>query len=582
MEAGTPTGGVGATASSNVPVPPSDQAGDKTERVSRATALGTPGFALAVTPGPAPVLVKEVGGFELLTRLGEGGMGQVFKARQKSLDRVVALKVLTPRLAESTDYVKRFEHEARLAARLNHPSIVQVIEQGQDGLVRFIAFEFVDGPSLEHVLRERKKLTELEALEIARDMADALAYANEHGLVHRDVKPENILLTAKGVPKLADLGLAKMQGEHSTTQTGIVMGTPHYMAPEHALGDRDLDSRADLYSLGVVLYRCVTGQYPWLAETPLQLLTRNINEDIPDPRSVASDVSSNVATLIRGLTMRDRALRYPSPVAAFNEIESILNSGPALGPAPYIEAAKAAKGETQSTDASSARRSSSRRRAASGAYAAAPKPLDDSRPTRAPQRTVGRSATIGFLGIALGAAASFAYVAFYEKPGETPSPSPSSPQVVLESPSPAPSPTPEATPQATPTPEASPTPAPTPTPSPSPRPSPTPSPAGPPAWEKLPIEQWPENARVFDGHRWRRTEKGHVHGPKCGHWKRDKRWNIFSSDPREVDYYLTSEQKADEASGVYEVDGKLWYLPGHTHDSSCIHVKKDGRWILPP
>jgi serine/threonine protein kinase len=269
-------------------------------------------------PGPATGAdgkyhVKEVAGFELVGTLGEGGMGKVFKARQRSIDRLVALKVLTPKLSEDRDYVNRFEREAKAAGKLSHPHIVAVIDRGEDKTgpkpIRWIAFEFIDGTSLEGRIK-KGRLPEREALKIVRDIAEALRYSSEKGLIHRDVKPDNILLTADGTPKLADLGLAKFENDNTQlTQTGIVMGTPHYMAPEQALGERDLDVRADIYALGLVFYRCLTGELPWTATSALAVLTRHINEDCPDPRATVHDVSEPVVALLRRMTMRDRSAR---------------------------------------------------------------------------------------------------------------------------------------------------------------------------------------------------------------------------------------------------------------------------------
>ncbi|HZV01304.1 MAG TPA: serine/threonine-protein kinase, partial [Planctomycetota bacterium] len=261
-------------------------------------------------PGNTARHVKEVAGFELISRLGEGGMGQVFKARQRSIDRLVALKVLTPKLAEDKDYVERFEREAKAAGKLSHPNIVAVIDRGEDTTgpkaIRWIAFEFIDGSSLEGRIK-KGRLGEREATKIVRDIAEALRYAGEKGLIHRDVKPDNILLTSDGTPKLADLGLAKFQNDNaSLTQTGIVMGTPHYMAPEQALGERNLDIRADVYALGLVFYRCLTGELPWNADSALAILTRHINEDCPDPRALVPEISEGAVSLLRRMTARDR------------------------------------------------------------------------------------------------------------------------------------------------------------------------------------------------------------------------------------------------------------------------------------
>jgi serine/threonine protein kinase len=264
-------------------------------------------------PGTTARHVKEVAGFELISRLGEGGMGQVFKARQRSIDRLVALKVLTPKLAEDKDYVERFEREAKAAGKLSHPNIVAVIDRGEDTTgvkpIRWIAFEFIDGSSLESRIK-KGRLGEREAIKVVRDIAEALRYAGEKGLIHRDVKPDNILLTSDGIPKLADLGLAKFQNDNaSLTQTGIVMGTPHYMAPEQALGEKNLDIRADVYALGLVFYRCLTAELPWNADSALAILTRHINEDCPDPRALVPEISEGAVTLLRRMAARDRAVR---------------------------------------------------------------------------------------------------------------------------------------------------------------------------------------------------------------------------------------------------------------------------------
>jgi serine/threonine protein kinase len=316
---------------------------------------------LATTPVSAPVAapgprhVSEVPGYKFVKRLGEGGMGEVFKALQVSLERYVALKVLSPKLADDSDYVKRFKLEAKAAAMLNHPNIVGVIDRGEDGRIKYIAFEFIDGTSLEGYIKAKGKIPEREALKIIRDVADALRYASEKGLIHRDVKPDNILLTKEMVPKLADLGLAKMQNENAhLTQTGIVMGTPHYMAPEQALGERDLDVRADIYALGLVLYRCVTGLLPWNADSALAILTRHINEDCPDPRKFVPELSAGTAEVVRRLSARTREER-PMPAEALQLIDSVLAtlpggaSGPTAAPVTTASSGRMAAGAAQRT-----------------------------------------------------------------------------------------------------------------------------------------------------------------------------------------------------------------------------------------
>jgi len=205
----------------------------------------------------------EFQGLEIVSVLGQGGMGVVYKAKQKGLDRFVAVKVMSDRLAGDAEFVKRFQKEARAMAALSHPNIVAVYNYGIDNNRCFIVMEYVDGVTLRGVLRE-KKLTADEALRIVPQLCDALEYAHGEGVVHRDIKPENILMDRKGRVKIADFGLAKMvapdRADH--TMTGLVMGTPHYMAPEQVETPRDVDHRADIYSMGVVFYELLTGELP--------------------------------------------------------------------------------------------------------------------------------------------------------------------------------------------------------------------------------------------------------------------------------------------------------------------------------
>ncbi|MCA8925583.1 MAG: serine/threonine protein kinase, partial [Planctomycetes bacterium] len=307
-------------------------------------------------PGPATVpavdaassqsqQAAEIAGYELMGLIGEGNMGRVYKARQKSLDRLVALKLLNDVLTRDPTYVERFMQEARAAARFQHPNVVSVIDQGvcpRTG-IQFIAFELINGESAQVVMERRGKLPEEEALRIALGIAEALACASQHGIVHRDVKPDNILIGRDGIAKLADLGLAKARDPRpdltgpmedsadSLSGSGMVVGTPHYMAPEQALG-LEVDIRADLYSLGVSLFYLVTGSFPFECPTALGLMTRHINEDVPDVRSFNPEVSGATAALIEGLCMRDRDARYPSPSMVASDIERILAGHSPLGP----------------------------------------------------------------------------------------------------------------------------------------------------------------------------------------------------------------------------------------------------------
>lgn len=277
--------------------------------------------------------LRRVAGFEILELLGEGGMGRVYKALQRSLDRMVAIKVLSPSLQEDEEYGERLEYEAKAAARLKHPNIVGVIEQGTcpHSGVKFVAFEYVDGSTGQDLLREHGKLPEPDALTLCLAMAEALACAEASGIVHRDVKPENILIGSDGIPKLADLGLARRMGEGSSGITGAMfMGTPNYVAPEQALGVDEVDIRGDLYSLGLSLFQFLCGELPFKGPTPLAVVTSHINEDVPDVRTFNPDVSEQTAQLIAWMCARERAQRYQSAQACAESLKRVLG-----GTAPF-------------------------------------------------------------------------------------------------------------------------------------------------------------------------------------------------------------------------------------------------------
>ena len=222
------------------------------------------GFATIEDPADVPLKTGSTfARYEILGVVGRGGMGTVYRARHPGLDRVVALKVLAPRLAADPEFVRRFEREARTLASLSHPNIVAVHDTGVEAGTPFLVMEFVEGVSLRKLLADRRLPPE-EALGIVPPLCDALEYAHARGVVHRDVKPENILIDTKGRTKIADFGLAFIVGVDATrlTRADMSMGTPHYMAPEQVESSRQVDHRADIYSMGVVLYEMLTGELP--------------------------------------------------------------------------------------------------------------------------------------------------------------------------------------------------------------------------------------------------------------------------------------------------------------------------------
>jgi serine/threonine-protein kinase len=255
------------------------------------------------------------GDYEILEELGAGGMGKVYRARDLTLDRLVALKTLARQLSTDTDYVQRFLKEARAAARLNHPNIVQIYDFGCVDSIYYLAMEFVDGHSLGTYLK-RGHFSETESIQIIRHACRALSVAHADGIVHRDIKPDNLMLTSRGDVKLVDLGIAKRLDEDgSLTQTGQAIGTPHYISPEQIRGQRDVDSRADIYSLGATLYHLLTGHTPYPGSSGPIVMSMHLVEPLPDPRRFEASLTNGVCRVVRKMMAKNRDERYPDVYA---------------------------------------------------------------------------------------------------------------------------------------------------------------------------------------------------------------------------------------------------------------------------
>ncbi len=262
--------------------------------------------------------------YELEELVGSGGMSSVFKARDRLLDRNVALKILHEHHLDDAEYVERFRREARAVAQLSHPNIVTVIDRGEADGRQFIVFEYVDGENLKELLDRAGPLPVAEALELALGIARALSFAHERGLVHRDVKPQNVLLNGDGRPMVTDFGIARSLDVHKgVTQTGTVLGTSNYIAPEQASGER-VDAQTDVYSLGVVLFELLTGEVPFEGENFVAVAMRHINEPAPNVRERRGDVSRRVAAAIDRALAKDPRDRYPSMAAFAAELEACL------------------------------------------------------------------------------------------------------------------------------------------------------------------------------------------------------------------------------------------------------------------
>lgn len=292
-----------------------------------------------------PMIGREIGGYRVEGKLGAGGMGIVYKARQIALDRTVALKFLKAEGEASTDFIERFKREAQAAARLNHTNVIQVYDAGHEGDTLFFSMEFVEGETLSSVLDRQDRIPAARALRIVREVAKALAYAHQHGVIHRDIKPDNILVTKDGGVKLADLGLAKVkdtqEAHKSLTISGEVMGTPYYMSPEQTRDTRSVDARSDIYSLGATFYRMVTGEPPFPGNSPFEVMANIQKGPVPNASERFPDVPWVYAQLIMKTMATDPAGRFQSATEFLKHSEAVERGSTAFPPTRGTPAASA-------------------------------------------------------------------------------------------------------------------------------------------------------------------------------------------------------------------------------------------------
>ncbi|MGE0433999.1 MAG: serine/threonine-protein kinase, partial [Planctomycetota bacterium] len=280
-----------------------------------------------------PLLGTTIGGCEILDRLGEGGMGTVYRARHIGLDKIVAIKVLPRNMTDTDVRVERFRREARSAAQIEHPNIVQIHNVGEDGGVNYIIMQYIQGEDLRHRLRREGPLDPAELLHVAIQVAKGLVVAHEKGIVHRDIKPDNIMFDETGHVKLTDFGLAKnTDTDTTTTRPGKAVGTPYYMSPEQCAG-KECDARSDIYSLGATMYHVLTGRRPFRGDTPVQTALMHLRQPLTPPKEIRKDTPDVVNELICRMMAKNPAERFQSCtdlIVAFERAESALQSASPL------------------------------------------------------------------------------------------------------------------------------------------------------------------------------------------------------------------------------------------------------------
>ena len=299
------------------------------KRLVKAGSL-TPNQARRVAKELSSLLHQDIPGYQLLEKVGQGSMGTVYKARQISLNRLVAIKMLHPRLTAKSDLLQRLVREAHAAAKLSHNNIVQAIDVGSAGNLHYFAMEYVEGTSIRDMLEKGWKFNEAEALSIIIPVAQALQHAHKRELIHRDVKPANIILTNDRVPKLADLGMAREteNAEIAKAERGMTIGTPFYISPEQIRGKIDIDGRADIYSLGATLYHMVTGQPPFPGNKIEPVLEAHLYKELVPPDHLNTSLSSGLGEVVEFMMSKDRTQRYRNAEDLLVDLECLARGQP--------------------------------------------------------------------------------------------------------------------------------------------------------------------------------------------------------------------------------------------------------------
>ncbi len=274
----------------------------------------------------------QIPGYKVLGKLGAGAMAVVYKAKQLSLNRTVAIKVLPRRFTENPEYVQRFYKEGQAAGKLNHPNIVQAIDVGEAGGYHYFVMEYVEGKTIADDIGAGNIFGEQEAIDIIIQVCHALQHAHAHGLVHRDVKPKNIMINTQGVVKLADMGLARETTDIEAAQSeeGKAYGTPYYIAPEQIRGKIDIDGRADIYGLGATFYHMVTGRVPFTGDDSAEIMKKHLREKLIPPDHINTSLSAGVSEVIEIMMAKRREDRYNNVEELLTDLEALQEGHPPI------------------------------------------------------------------------------------------------------------------------------------------------------------------------------------------------------------------------------------------------------------
>lgn len=268
---------------------------------------------------------QRIPGYKIMEKLGAGAMATVFKARQLSLYRLVAIKILPRKYSSNKQFIDRFYAEGRAAAQLNHPNIVQAYDVGNAGEFHYFVMEFVDGQTVHDAIIANRRFNETEAVDIGIAVAEALQHAHAKGLIHRDIKPKNIMITPQGVVKVADLGLARAidDKEAALAEAGKAYGTPYYISPEQIRGEVNVNAQADLYSLGATMYHMVTGNVPYNGKNPNEVMQKHLKSDLVPPDHVNSKLSTGISEIIEMMMAKSRKDRYKNCADLLTDLRAI-------------------------------------------------------------------------------------------------------------------------------------------------------------------------------------------------------------------------------------------------------------------